>query len=238
MEIVCSSNWLAEGARRSALMSRWPVSVIPYPLDLGSWAPADKKMARRLLDLPADKPLVLFGAIGGTAEERKGADLLLAGLQHLRSQVQGTPLSDLMLVVFGQGRPAHPPVVDFPLHYAGRLQDDLSLRLLYAAADVMVVPSRQEAFGQTASEAQACGTPVVAFRTGGLMDIVDDKVTGAFAEPFCPQSLSAAVRWVLEDQDRMKRLGAAARERAERLWDPSRIADAYAAVYQRALAHR
>ena len=95
----------------------------------------------------------------------------------------------------------------------------------------MVVPSRQEAFGQTASEAHACGTPVVAFNTGGLPDIVDDRVTGVLAEPFVPASLAASISWVLEDLTRLHSLGAAARKRAERLWAPRRIASLYEKVY-------
>ena len=123
------------------------------------------------------------------------------------------------------------------MHYTGHLHDNLSLRALYSAADVMVVPSRQEAFCQTASDAHACGTPVVAFNTGGLPDIVADRVTGALAEPFEPASLAAAIRWVLEDPQRRRALGAAARERAERLWAPARVAGLYAEVYGRALGH-
>ncbi|MBC1262425.1 glycosyltransferase [Synechococcus sp. BSF8S] len=235
IQIICPSQWLADCARRSALMGSWPVSVIPYPIDLATWAPLDQRQARGLLQLPPDQPLVLFGAMGGTADPRKGADLLLEALQILQSQVADTPLAKLELVVFGQSRPAQPPDLGFPIHYAGRLHDDISLRLLYAAADVMVVPSRQEAFGQTASEAHACGTPVVAFRTGGLVDIVDDRITGALAEPFDPASLAASIRWVLEDSQRRRQLGFAARERAERLWNPQRIAGQYAEVYQQAL---
>ena len=80
-------------------------------------------------------------------------------------------------------------------------------------------------------EAHACGTPVVAFRTGGLPDIVADRVTGALAEPFEPASLAVAIRWVLDDPQRRRALGAAARERAERLWAPARVAGMYAEVY-------
>jgi glycosyltransferase involved in cell wall biosynthesis len=235
MQIACPSTWLADCARRSVLMASWPITVIPYPIDLASWAPLDQCHARALLQLPQDRPLVLFGAVGGTADPRKGADLLLEALQRLRVHVAGTPLEQLELVVFGQGRPAQPPDLGFSIHYSGRLHDDLSLRLLYAAADVMVVPSRQEAFGQTASEAHACGTPVVAFRTGGLVDIVGDRSTGALAEPFDPASLAAAIGWVLEDHQRRRQLGAAARQRAERLWDPARVAGLYAEVYGQAI---
>jgi glycosyltransferase involved in cell wall biosynthesis len=212
-------------------MGAWPITVIPYPIDLNVWAPWDQAQARALLGLPPERPLVLFGAIGGSADPRKGADLLMEALQRLRSQVAGSPLEQLQLLVFGQSRPVQPPELGFQIHYSGSVQDDLRLRLLYAAADVMVVPSRQEAFGQTASEAQACGTPVVAFATGGLVDIVDDRVSGALAEPFDPASLAAAIRWVLEDPLRRRTLGVAARQRAERLWDPKRVAQMYADLY-------
>jgi glycosyltransferase involved in cell wall biosynthesis len=117
------------------------------------------------------------------------------------------------------------------------LHQALSLCAFYSAADAFVIPSRQEAsFGQAASKAHACGTPLVAFNTGGLPDIVDDRATGALVEPFEPASLIAAIRWMLEDPQRRRPLGAAARERAELLWAPARVAGLYAEVYGRALA--
>ena len=81
------------------------------------------------------------------------------------------------------------------MHYTGHLNDHVSLRALYSAADVMVIPSRQDNLPNTGLEAHACGTPVVAFNTGGLPDIVDDRVTGALAEPFDPASLSSCIHW-------------------------------------------
>jgi glycosyltransferase involved in cell wall biosynthesis len=156
----------------------------------------------------------------------------------LRVQVAGTPLEQLELVVFGQSRPAQPPDLGLPIHYSGRLSDDLSLRLLYAAADVFVIPSRQDNLPNTGLEAHACGTPVVAFRTGGLVDIVADRSTGALAVPFDPASLAAAIGWTLEDPQRCRQLGMAARQRAERLWDPARVEGLYAEVYQLAMVRR
>jgi glycosyltransferase involved in cell wall biosynthesis len=178
-----------------------------------------------------DRPLVLFGAIGGTSDSRKGADLMLDALQELKIEVADTPLAELELVVFGQSKPAEQGNLGFPIHYIGKLQDNISLRLLYAAANIMVVPSRQEAFGQTASEAHACATPVVAFRTGGLLDIIDERVTGALAEPFDPYSLAQSMRWVLEDTQRLRWLGEAARSRAEQLWNPKKICKMYHNLY-------
>jgi len=233
--IVSPSHWLADCARNSALMSDWPIHVVPNPIDLESWMPADKSYARSLLGLPLDCPLILFGAVGGTADFRKGADLLSQCLQLLISDFEGTSLGLLQLMVFGQSRPPQASGYGFPIRYFGRLHDDISLRLLYAAADVFVIPSRQDNLPNTGLEAQACATPVVAFRTGGMVDVVEDRITGALAEPFDPASLASAIQWVLEDSHRLQQLGVAARKRAERLWHPASIVKLYAQVYQEAL---
>lgn len=86
--------------------------------------------------------------------------------------------------------------------------------------DVLVAPSRQEPFGTVLAEAMAAGTPVVATRVGGLAEVVDDGVTGRLVGPGRPDELADAVLEVLGERDRM---GAAARERAQRFG-----ADAYA----------
>jgi glycosyltransferase involved in cell wall biosynthesis len=232
MHIACPSQWLADCVRASALMAEWPVSVVPNPLDTNRWCPMEQRLARELLGLPLEAPLLLFGAMGGGRDPRKGFDLLLAALEQLRAEPN---LQDLQLVVFGQLAPRNPPELGFPIHYTGHLHDDLSLRALYSAADLLVVPSRQEAFGQTASEAHACGTPVVAFRTGGLPDIVDHQITGYLAQPFEPHDLAAGIRWVLADPSRRQALGNAARHRAVQLWNPTRVAGLYAEVYRQAM---
>jgi glycosyltransferase involved in cell wall biosynthesis len=86
--------------------------------------------------------------------------------------------------------------------------------------DVLVAPSRQEPFGTVLAEAMAAGTPVVATRVGGLAEVVADGVTGRLVTPGRPDELAAAVLEVLAARERM---GAAARERAQRFG-----ADAYA----------
>lgn len=230
MHIVTPSHWLAQCVRDSALMRDWPVSVIPNPIDTEHWQPLEKALARELLDLPKDVPLLLFGAIGGGQDPRKGFDLLRAALQHLCGEIP-----ELQLVVFGQLRPKDPPDLGFPIHYTGHLHDDLSLRALYSAADVMAVPSRQEAFGQTASEAHACGTPVVAFDTGGLPDIVEHQRTGYLAKSFDTVDLAQGLSWVLSDREQHATLGLAARERALGLWSYDRVAGQYQVVLQQAI---
>ena len=232
LQIVCPSNWLAKCASSSALMADWPIAVVPNPIDTERWKPIDQRLARQLLDLPQDCPLLLFGAMGGVNDSRKGGDLLLAALARLSHEPS---LQSLELVVFGQFAPQSPPQLGFPVHYTGHLHDDLSLRALYSAADVMVIPSRQDNLPNTGLEAHACGTPVVAFNTGGLPDIVEDRVTGALAEPFEPSSLAVAIRWLLEDGQRRVELGVAARAKAKYLWNPVRVAGLYLEIYKNAV---
>lgn len=114
----------------------------------------------------------------------------------------------------------------------GHLRDDVSLRLLYLAADVMVIPSRLDNFPNTGLEAHACGTPVVAFRYSGLTDVVTDGITGMLAEPFEPESLAQAILMVIKEPDRRKEMGRAARVKAESVWSPEVVAKQYAELYR------
>jgi glycosyltransferase involved in cell wall biosynthesis len=138
MHIVTPSHWLANCVRESELMRDWPVSIVPNPIDTDRWKPMYQTTARSLLGLPVDAPLLLFGAMGGGRDPRKGFDLLLDALAHLRAERE-----DLHLVVFGQLAPREPPDLGFTIHYTGHLNDDLSLRALYSAADVLVMSARQ-----------------------------------------------------------------------------------------------
>ncbi len=235
MHIISPTNWLAGCVKRSVLMHDWPVTVIPTAVELDRWKPMDKSKVRYVLGLPADVPLVLFGAMGGTADPRKGGDLLFEALEKLKAKVEGTPLAQLQIVVFGQDRPAKEESMSFPVHYTGHLNDDLSLSMYYAAADIMIVPSRQDNLPGTALESLACGTPVAAFDIGGLPDIVDHQQTGWLAKPFDTDDLAAGIEWVLSDAHRYQSLSAQARSIAVQKYHPHHIASQYAAVYQSVL---
>jgi glycosyltransferase involved in cell wall biosynthesis len=236
-QMVACSNWLADCARQSKLMDGWPVTVVPNPIDTGVWEPVEQAVARQILHLPPDVPLLLFGAMGGAHDPRKGFDLLADSLRALKGKIPR-----LELLVFGELEPRNPPLLSYPVRYMGFLNDDASLRLLYSAADAIVVPSRIEAFGQTASEAHACGKPVIAFATGGLSDIVDHRRTGYLATPFDTQDLAAGIDWVLADSAAAYgthscafMLGQAARERAVAKFSFPVVAERFSKIYEEVL---
>ena len=97
------------------------------------------------------------------------------------------------------------------------------------------MPSRQENLPQTATEAQACGCPVVAFNTTGLNDVVEHEQSGYLAEPFSSNDLAKGIMWVLEDKDRNARLSIQARQRAVSLWSHEVVVPQYLEVYRRAI---
>jgi glycosyltransferase involved in cell wall biosynthesis len=226
MHIVTPSHWLAQCVQQSALMNSWPVTVIPNAIDTDLWQPLEKQQARQILNLPSDVTLIVFGALGGGNDPNKGFDLLQNALAHLRGEVPG-----LELVIFGQDPPQSPPDLGFPVHYTGHLHDDISLRLLYSAADLLVIPSRLENLPNTGVEAHACGTPVVAFHVGGLPDIVEHLHTGYLAKPYDTADLAHGIQWVLGKREEGS-LGQRARERAVERFSGQRVAEQYLAVYQ------
>ncbi|WP_319558025.1 glycosyltransferase family 4 protein [Thiomicrorhabdus sp.] len=192
MHILGVSQWLIEEAKKSHLFQGKKVSWLPNPINTRVFFPVRQSIARELLCLPSDKKLVLFGAMGGDSDPRKGFDELASALNYLAD--------DIELIIFGSKEPKNRQEFRQNTHYLGHIYDDVTLKILYSAADVMVVPSLQEAFGQTATEAMACGTPVVAFNATGLIDIVDHKVNGYLARPYESEDLARGISWVLETE--------------------------------------
>ena len=230
--IVTPSRWLADCVSRSALMASWPVRVIPNTIDTDAWRPLDQAVCRRLLQLPIDRTLLLFGGWGGSADRRKGGDILERALRLIAADPACK--DRLALVVFGQSEPDELSRLGIETHYLGRLWDEASMKAAYNAADAIVIPSRQDNLPNTGVEAQACGLPVIAFNIGGLPDIVDHQRTGALAEAFDPRALASAILWTLDNPLRRQELSARARNRAVALWHPQRIASQYAEIYREA----
>lgn len=229
MVMVSPSKWLAGCVRESALMRSWPVVTIPNAVDTDVWRPMDKREARKLLNLPPDARLLMFGAIGGGRDPRKGMDLLLAALDRLRGRIEG-----LELVVVGQSEPGKQPDLGFRVHWMGHLHDDLSLRVLNCAADALLIPSRQDNLPNTGVEALACGRPVIAFDIGGLPDIVMHQDTGWLAKPLDPDDLARGIQWTLADPVRHAGLCENARTRAIAKFSYGIVASRYKALYEHA----
>jgi D-inositol-3-phosphate glycosyltransferase len=227
--VVCCSDFI-----RSRLLSRLDVpprrvevvhnGVDPRPFDAARAAGREAERRRRGLE-PQEAVLLYVGAV----HPHKGLLHLLQALTRL--QVLGTASPVRLLVAGGAGLwptvdDPYPDETDaytaavrtagkgLPVTWLGVVPQE-EMPGLYALADVVVCPSVwEEPFGTVNVEAMAAGTPVVASRVGGVPEAVAEGETGLLVPPADAGALAAALKSLLEDPQRRRRMGAAATARA------------------------
>ncbi|MFQ5942673.1 MAG: glycosyltransferase [Anaerolineales bacterium] len=191
------------------------VEIIEPGVDTSHFYPIPVDEAREFVESTDDRRIILFV---GRIEPLKGLDSLLNAVALLH---QGGK-HDLHLMVIGGEPDADPDEVtaemdrlkslthelklDGQVTFLGRRDQDV-LQYYYSAAEIVVMPSHYESFGLVALEAMACGTPVVASETGGLVFLVKDGETGLHVPTAAPKSLADKLQHLLENEAELKRLG-------------------------------
>ena len=160
------------------------IFIVANPVDLTKFHPAIEKDKENKFILQSNKPLVLF--LGGTQDKRKGWDLLEKALDF-------TKLPFTLIVIGGISRKKLGKNNNIDIIGIEKISNVNNLRRLYVSSHVVIVPSRIEGLPQTATEALSCGTPVVGFKIGGLLDIVINNQTGFLAKPFDTKELGLAI---------------------------------------------
>jgi glycosyltransferase involved in cell wall biosynthesis len=224
--LISPSHWLAGCAASSSLMGGQPIHVIENCIDTQRFRPIERGVARAILGVDPRRRYILFGAVSSTSDSRKGFHLLQPALRTVAQRLGAE--AGVELLVFGSGQPGNPPDFGMPVHYLGSFHDEVTLSLLYSAADVFVAPSMQDNLPNTLVESLACGTPCVGFRIGGLPDLVHTPQAGWLADPFDVEDLAEAVMKVLQTPvgaDRGSLLDAG-------LCDPDTVARRYLALYE------
>jgi len=229
-KLVGISHWLSDCTRQSALYQGFDVRTIHNNINTSDFFPVDKGLARHMLGIDSDRPVVLAGA-HSLQSFYKGFDVYLQAIKQLES--------DVLFVFFGSLDKQIVDSLNCEYVNMGFLHDTVSLRLAYSAADVFVAPSKMDAFGKTLAEAMACGTPVVCFNETGPKDIVGHQVTGYKAKPFEASDLRKGIEWVLfRDAADQAKLRQNARARAVRIFDTRVIAKQYIDLYEKLLMEK
>ena len=218
--VIAAGGYAARECER-ALGRPLPTFLIPPGVDIDRFKPqtaAEQVEARRRLELQIEAPTVVSVS---RLVPRKGMDTLVRSAALLAGA-----RPDLQVVIAGRGRDRRRLTrlaarVGAPVRLAGRLSDD-DLVALYGCADVFAMLCRtrwrgleQEGFGIVFLEAAAAGVPQVAGRSGGAHEAVADGQTGIVLDPATPQSAAEAIGALLDDPERRREMGAAARRRAE-----------------------
>src|SRR6266568_8426374 len=168
--MVANSHWLAEIAERSPIAKACGgVRVIPPGIDTTVFKPQDKNLCRKQLGLPAGAFVIVTGG-ASLMDANKNVPWLFEQLSRLPD------LGNVIVLAFGDGAVRVPD--DLNVRLTGGIRERRDLARLFAAADIFVSASLMETYGLTLVEAMACGTPVVAFRTGGVSEAVPDERVG------------------------------------------------------------
>ena len=222
---VAPSNWMGALAKSSYIGKRHDCVVIPNAINTDVWKPTSDRTILRNIGVDLDRPVALFGSMGGTQIWQKGYDLLDDALVKIRLAIP-----DLQVVIFGeegsQQQAKRPNTF-----YTGFLADDSALAEVYSSSDVMIVPSRMDNLPNTAVEASACGTPVVCFDVGGLSDIVENGKSGFVVPPFDVSELGNAVIELVSDRQKRMDFSGSARAHIQKNFSYTKVAGEYDRLY-------
>jgi glycosyltransferase involved in cell wall biosynthesis len=176
------SEWVMKKTEESPLLKDFPKQIIYNGIDLSVYKPYPQDSSRKKLGIPQDKKMLLFGA-SSLVNKRKG-------LQILMNAIKASDFKEKChIYIFGEGAKEFSDGVT-TLEF---VKDEKELAVIYSAADLFVMPSLEEAFGQVTLEALSCGVPVISFPTGGSLDIIKNGFNGIIAEDFTENDLKNAI---------------------------------------------
>jgi D-inositol-3-phosphate glycosyltransferase len=240
--IRSSSLTVGLGSYLQDAMPGAAVTTIPNGLDLSSWAPVDRAGARQALNIDPKDFVVTFT---GRISHIKGVDVLLSAIRLLADKIPN--LKVFIIGSLSGTFDARDRYVDsyaqamidssraLPVSFLGFINNrDARFRQYIAAADVSVVPSRQEPQGLVVLESLALGTPVIGSNTGGIPSMVTPD-TGYLFTPGDAIALAGCIQDAFDHPQRLKAMQRAARARVESAFSWDSVADRYLAAFARTL---
>jgi glycosyltransferase involved in cell wall biosynthesis len=194
--IVTCSKWLAKIASESTLLKSYRILDIPNPIDQKVFHPMDERKTRVDLGLNEKKIYLLFAA-GNILDERKGIRYLIEALDLLKEDSE--VINKIELLVVGKSKGDLNSYFPVPTKYLGQVYETEKMCKIYNAAHAFLLPSMQDNLPNTVMESLACGTPVIAFETGGIPEMIVHHKTGFLAKEYSSNSLAEGIKWIAEN---------------------------------------
>lgn len=195
MVIVTPSRWMKGQVEESSIFYGKDVRCISNGVDTRVFRPLDRAVARDGLGIPQASTVILFVA-SRLHDPMKGYMYFLETLARLN-----LPKNNALVLTMGSGSLPLDSLAGFPMKSVGYVADESRMAKVYAAADVLVMPSLQDNLPNVVLECLACGTPVVCFDAGGLKDMVRHGENGYVARHKNTDDLAAGIEFVLAYPD-------------------------------------
>jgi len=235
LNFISPSNWLAKSAINSSLLKDFPIKVIPNTLETNLFKPSDKTEAKKSLHLDKNKFVILSGFMPSKKDSHKGTSYLIETLDKWLMKYPEME-EKAILVIFGNKNSEDMPAFKIQTKFLGTINDDEKLAKAYISADIFLTPSLDDNLPNTVMESMACGTPVVAFKTGGIPDMVDHQVNGYLAEYKNTEDLMNGIQWIYKHQNPTS-LAKEARLKVINTFSEEKIAKQHINVYQSLLSN-
>ena len=234
LTVVTCSHWLAGKVRESGMLGNKSPIVIPNPIDTSVFCLKDSIESRRKLNLPEDKFLILFGA-ATVSDKRKGLIYLLDALNKLKTRFPEKS-NNIALALVGKMKNQPIEIPGYKVYELGSIHDESTMAAAYSAADCYVLPSLEDNLPNTVMESLSCGTPVVAFNSGGIPEMIKHQETGFLAQSQSSDELMNGIIWMMDSENRKKCSTNAVRFVNEN-YSESIVAEQYFNLYQKVLGN-
>jgi len=199
--IVAPSNWMANSVKQSSLLGIRNVSVVPNTIEIDVFKPYVKAEAKQILKIPANHFVLMSGFMPSKNDKHKGTQYLIDALNELARRPE-IPNEQIELVIFGNKDEKNMPEFPFKTTFLGTINKDEHLAKCYAAADAFITPSLEDNLPNTVMESLACATPVIAFKTGGIPDMVSHLQNGYLADYKSSADLADGIEWLFLHEDK------------------------------------
>lgn len=225
--IAVPSEWMLNHVKKSHL-SEPTIHHIPNGIDVERYRPLNRRDSRDRFNIQQEQTVILFIA-SGISSPRKGFTHLADALDDLEHKSGLT-----LLAIGGDDFPKNRINSSFTVRKPGYIAET-NVPTAYSAADLCVIPSRAESFGLVATEAMACGTPVVAFDVGGLAEQITEE-TGWLAPPGDTEALTKMIQKAIDTAPHPS-MSQKARTRVVNKYDISHCVSQYYNLYQNILTN-
>jgi len=224
--IAVPSKWMKNKLEKSILSDK-KAYLIYNGIDSEIFHPMDKADVRKKLNLPLDKTILMFSAHKGIKNFWHGGEYLIKALEQIDDE-------NILFLNIGSVENLDKRIkksiewISIP-----HVNSETTMAEYYAASDLFVYPSIADSSSLVVVESMACGTPVIAFETGGIPELLTNKRTGYIARYKDVDDFVKGIKLFLNDEDLRAKAGLSARKDVEKHFTLDKMVTLYEELYHK-----